>query len=57
VQQLFELADALAGEPPDDQEWREIFEGVVDRIVIDGHDIKVIWKPDFAPLLAMVTER
>jgi site-specific DNA recombinase len=56
VQQLFELGDALAGEPPDDQEWRKIAEGVVDRIVIDGHDIKVIWKPDFAPLFALGTE-
>jgi hypothetical protein len=57
-EQFFVMADALAGEPPDDEEWREIIEGLVDRILIekvggDSHGAKVtiLWKPEFASLV------
>jgi site-specific DNA recombinase len=64
LEQFFALADALEGDPPDDQEWREIIEGLVDRVVIEGSGdgrkspptIKVIWKPEFAPLLETVNQ-
>jgi site-specific DNA recombinase len=56
MEQFFAMADALEGQPPDDQEWREIIEGMVDRIVIEGRDIKVVWKEAFAPLLGLTTE-
>jgi site-specific DNA recombinase len=59
MEQFFALADALEGELPDVQEWREIIEGLVDKVVIEGSGdgrksqatIKVIWKPDFKSLL------
>ena len=59
---VFAFADALEGEPPDDQEWREIIEGLVDRIVIEGAEgdgrkapatINVVCKPEYEPMLAM----
>ena len=53
---LFALADALEGEPPDNQEWREIIEGMVDRVIIQGHDIRVVWKDAFEPLFGMTAE-
>jgi site-specific DNA recombinase len=56
VDQLFALADALEGEPPDDQEWREIIEGMVDRIIIEGRNIRVVWKDAFQPLMEAVSE-
>jgi site-specific DNA recombinase len=51
---FFAMADALAGEPPNDEEWRDIIVGAVDRIVIEGHDIRVVWKDAFVPLLESV---
>jgi site-specific DNA recombinase len=68
MEQIFAIVDALGAEPPDDLEWREIVEGMVERVVIEGErggsngraeqgTVKVIWKPDFAPLLDTVTER
>jgi DNA invertase Pin-like site-specific DNA recombinase len=59
MDQLFALANALEGEPPDDLEWRDIIEGTVDRIVIEGRNVKVEWKPGYEPdlLLALVTEK
>jgi site-specific DNA recombinase len=65
MEQIFALADALDGEPPDDQEWREIVEGIVDRVVIEGErsgsqgraeqgTVKVVWKPSYEPLLNIV---
>jgi site-specific DNA recombinase len=53
---LFALADALADQPPDDEEWRQIIVGTVERIVISGRDIVVEWKPSFKPLLEMTNE-
>ena len=64
IDQLFALADVLEGEPPDDQEWREIIEAMVDRVVIEGAvgegrktpaTVKVVWKDAYGPLLGMVT--
>jgi site-specific DNA recombinase len=65
IDQFFAIADALDGEPPDDQEWRDIVEGMVDRVVIEGErsgsqgraeqgTIKVVWKPSYEPLLNIV---
>ena len=60
IDQFFALADALEGEPPDDQEWREIVEGMVGRIVVEGAEgdgrkapatIKVFWKPEYEPMI------
>jgi hypothetical protein len=56
MEQFFALADALAGEPPDDTEWRGLVEGMVDRITISGHDINVVWKPEFQSLVEGVAE-
>ena len=72
VDQLFAVADSVTivegavtvnGEPLDNQAWREIIGGVVDRIVIeesantDGRSapaaIKVLWKSEYQPLIAM----
>jgi hypothetical protein len=57
MEQFFAIADALEGVPPDDGEWREIIEGVLDRVVIEGHAIRVVWQEWFKPLLALGTER
>jgi hypothetical protein len=46
----------IEGEPLSVQTWREFIEGMVDRIIIEGHDINVIWKPEYAPLLKLVAE-
>ena len=51
IEQFFAMADALEGQPPDNEEWREIVGGMVDRIIISGHDIRVEWKEAFAGLL------
>jgi hypothetical protein len=64
MEQFFALADALEGDPPDDQEWREIIEGLVDKVVIEGSGdgrksqatIKVIWKPEFKSLLETTSQ-
>lgn len=52
---LSALADALAGEPPDDEEWREVVGAVLDSIVIKGRDIEVTWQEWFKPLLNMAS--
>jgi site-specific DNA recombinase len=60
LDELFALADAvdiidgaitIAGEAVSDQWWRDIIEGLVERIVIDGREIKVEWKPIFRGVL------
>jgi septal ring factor EnvC (AmiA/AmiB activator) len=56
LDQLFALSDALAGEPLDDIEWREVVAGTVERIVINGRDIDVQWQDSFKPLLEMTNE-
>ncbi|HZA21039.1 MAG TPA: recombinase zinc beta ribbon domain-containing protein, partial [Dehalococcoidia bacterium] len=63
--QLFAIAESITVDTLDDQVWRDIIEGIVDRIVIDGAGdgrkspptIKVEWKPEYAPLLNMMEER
>jgi DNA invertase Pin-like site-specific DNA recombinase len=55
MEELFAVADALEGQPLDDTEWRHLIVNTLDRIVIDGRDIQVIWKPEFEPLVARVT--
>jgi site-specific DNA recombinase len=57
LDQLFALADSLAGEPLDDQEWRAVIEGTVEKITISGRDIVVEWKPSFRPLLELTDEK
>jgi len=51
MEAFFAMADILEGQPPDDQEWREIIEGMVERIVIEERDIRVVWKDAFQPLM------
>jgi hypothetical protein len=53
---LFAMADALEGEPLDDQEWRTVIEGTVERITISGREIRVEWKDTFKPLLEIAHE-
>ena len=70
LDQLFAVADSVTtvegavtvnGEPLDNQAWREIVGGLVDRVTIDGSGdgrknppaIKVLWKPEYEPLIAM----
>jgi site-specific DNA recombinase len=62
LDQFFALADSMDivegvitidGEPLSDQAWRELVEGLVSRIIIAGHDIEVVWKPEYTPLLAL----
>ena len=62
---LFAVADSITVDSLDDEAWREIIEGVVDRIVIEGaggdgrtfpSNIRVEWKAEFEPLLEMVLE-
>jgi site-specific DNA recombinase len=47
TEQLFALADALQGEALDDLEWRQVVEGTLDRVIINGRDIQVQWKDTF----------
>ena len=63
--QLFAVADSITVDTLDDVAWREIIEGVVDRIVIEGASgdgkkaqasIRVEWKAEFEPLLRMTSE-
>jgi site-specific DNA recombinase len=65
MEQLFALADAVdivegtitvAGEAVSDQWWRDVIEGVVDRIVIEAHDVRVEWKETFKPLFGLSVE-
>jgi site-specific DNA recombinase len=65
LEQFFALADSITiingvltidGEPLSDQAWREFIEGMVDWVVIEGHEIRVIWKPSYEPLLNLVAE-
>jgi site-specific DNA recombinase len=56
MEAFFAIADALEGEPPDDQEWRDIIEGMVEKVIIEGHDIRVVWKDAFQPLMQAVSE-
>jgi site-specific DNA recombinase len=53
LDQFFAVADSLAGEPLDDLEWRTVIEGTVERVIIDGREIRVQWKDAFKPLLEM----
>jgi site-specific DNA recombinase len=63
LDQLFAVADAITVDTLDDQAWRDIIEGIVDRIIIEGTGdgrkspptIKVLWKEAYAPLFAIVT--
>ena len=65
IQPVLGIMDTITWDTLDDQAWREIIEGVVDRVVVEGSggdgrtfpsSIKIIWKSEFQPLLDMVTE-
>jgi site-specific DNA recombinase len=64
LNQLFDIADAITADTLDDQAWRDIIEGMVERVIVEGTGdgrksrsiIKVIWKEAYAPLLVMATE-
>jgi hypothetical protein len=56
TEQLFAIADALNGTPPNDQEWREIIVEMVDRVVI-GSTVEVEWKPMWRPVFAIPAGR
>jgi hypothetical protein len=61
LKQLFAISESITVDTLDDQAWRDIIEGMVDRIVIEGTgdgrksppSIKAEWKPEYAPLLNM----
>jgi hypothetical protein len=46
----------IAGEAVSDQWWRDVIEGVVDRITIEGHAVRVQWKDTFSPLFGLTAE-
>lgn len=54
LDQFFAVVDALAGEPLDDREWRHMVEGTLEKVVIEGRDIKVQWREWFAKLVESV---
>jgi site-specific DNA recombinase len=56
VEQVLAIADTITLDTLDDLAWRDIIEGMVDRIVIEDHEIKVIWKPAYEPLLNLVAK-
>jgi DNA invertase Pin-like site-specific DNA recombinase len=47
---LFAMADTITVDDMDDLAWREIIEAVVEKIVVRGRDIEVIWRPAYALL-------
>ena len=63
IQPILGIIDAITWDALDDQAWREIIEGMVDRIVIEESAktdgclvpaaIKVLWKPEYEPLLGL----
>ena len=55
LKQLFAIADAITVDSLDDQAWRELIEGMVSRIVIDGRDIKVEWKPGYESMITRLS--
>jgi site-specific DNA recombinase len=65
VEQFFALADAvdivegaitIAGEAVSDQWWRDVIEGLVEKVVIEVRNIRVVWKDAFMPLMEAVSE-
>ena len=53
MDRVFEIADRITPSDMDDQAWRAVIEEVVERIVIEGRDVKVKWKPQWESVLAM----
>lgn len=59
LDQLFAIADAISVADLDDQSWREIVEGMVDRVIIDGvgggrenpAKVSVVWKAEYSSLI------
>ena len=47
IDQLFAIAENLTVTDLDDEAWRVIIEGLVDRIEIKERNIKVVWKEIF----------
>ena len=65
IQPVLGIINTITWETLDDQAWREIVEGVVDRVVVEGpggdgrtfpSTIRIEWKAEFQPLLEMVAE-
>ncbi len=65
IDRVLSIAESITMEDLDDQAWRDIIEAMVDRIVIEGAagdgrkapaTIRVLWKPEYGPLLAMADE-
>jgi hypothetical protein len=57
LDELFAIADTITVENLDDEAWRDIIEGMVEKVVIEGTGkqslaaIKVHWKPAFESLI------
>jgi site-specific DNA recombinase len=49
---LFDMVDTISVDDLDSLAWREIIEAVVEKIIINGRDIEVIWKAQYAPLFS-----
>jgi site-specific DNA recombinase len=65
VEQVLAIADTITLDSLDDLAWRDIIEGMVDRIVIERAEgdgkktptvIRVVWKPAYKSLLNLVAE-
>lgn len=62
LDQIFAIADKITLDDLDDEAWREIIEGLVDRVVIEGTGdgrkdpprVTIIWKPEYGPMVASV---
>jgi site-specific DNA recombinase len=53
MDELFAIADSLNGEPPDDEEWREIIVEMVERVEIKERNTEVVWREAYRPLLTL----
>jgi site-specific DNA recombinase len=56
MEAIFSLALSYTPETLNDAGWRVIIEEVVDRVVIEAHEVRVEWKETFKPLFTIATE-
>ena len=55
-EKLLAIAQDIAADLPnslDQQSWREIFEMMIERIVINAHDVVVMWRPEFEAIMTV----
>jgi DNA invertase Pin-like site-specific DNA recombinase len=54
LDQVFAIADSITVDDLDQEAWRDIIEGLINRVVIIGREVTIEWKAEYAPLLASV---